>query len=81
MRSTIAMTTLFNFGGTGAQFTPHRFDHLLLREPDRRAFIVEQDHAEALEDDRAWLIGRSVEAMVRVPKQPPVPWAEITVPA
>ena len=80
MRSMIAMTTLFNFGGTGAQFTPHRFDHLLLREPDRRAFIVEQDHAEAFEDERARLIGRSLEAMARMP-QPPVPWLSIEVPA
>ena len=79
MHPMIAMTTPFNFDGTGAQFTPHRFDDLLLREPDRLAFVIEQGHAEALEDDRAWLIGRSLEAMIRGTKQSPVPWLSIRV--
>ena len=69
MQLAIAMTTRVL---RGTPFTPHRFDHLLLREPARRALIIEQDHAEAVEDDRAWLIGRSVEAMARMPAPEPL---------
>jgi hypothetical protein len=63
------MATLFNV--CGAPFTPHRFDDVLLREPDRLAFIIERDHAEALQDDWAWTLGRSLEAMALVPAPEP----------
>jgi hypothetical protein len=78
MELTMAMTTTTI---CRTSFTPHRFDDLLLREPDRLPFIIERDHNEALDDDWAWTIGRSLEAMAREPVQPSVEWTCLEAPA
>jgi hypothetical protein len=47
----------------GTWFTPHWFDDVLLSEPERMAFYIARDHAEACDEHVLWTLGRSIEAL------------------